>query len=100
MKGGDVAGALAMVAELDRQATDEAQRAVVQSLLARCIAELHEPVDVTATVTPYVELLLDLRSRARDEKRWGDSDAIRDGLTAAGVEVHDGPHGVSWVLAR
>ena len=99
LKGGDMAGALAMVAELDRQATDEAQRAVVRSLLARCIVELHEPVDVTATVTPYIDLLLELRSRAREDKRWGDSDAIRDGLTAAGVEVHDGPDGVSWVLA-
>ena len=62
LKSGDVAGALAMVAELDRQATDEAQRAAVQSLLARCIAELHEPVDVTATVTPYVDLLLDFEA--------------------------------------
>jgi cyanophycinase-like exopeptidase len=100
LKGGDIAGALSMVAELDRQATDEAQRAVVQSLLARCIAELHAPVDMTMTVTPYIDLLLDLRRRARDEKRWDDSDAIRDGLKAAGVEVHDGPNGVSWVLAR
>ncbi len=99
LKSGDTAGALAMVAELDRQATDEAQRAVVRSLLARCIAELHEPVDVTATVTPYIDLLLELRSRAREDKRWSDSDAIRDGLKAAGVEVHDGPHGVSWALA-
>ena len=89
-----------MVVELDRLATDEAQRAVVRSLLARCIGELHEPVDVTATVTPYIELLLELRNRAREEKRWRDSDAIRDGLTAAGVEVHDGPNGASWTVAR
>jgi len=99
LKSGDVAGALAMVAELDRQSTDEAQQTVVRSLLVRCIAELHEPVDVTATVTPYIDLLLELRRRAREDKRWGDSDAIRDGLTAAGVEVHDGPNGVGWVLA-
>ena len=45
-----------------------------------------------------VELLLQLRAGARAEKRWSDSDAIRDGLAAAGIEVRDTPNGVDWVL--
>ncbi len=45
-----------------------------------------------------VELLLQLRASARAEKRWSDSDAIRDGLAAAGIEVRDTPNGVDWVL--
>jgi hypothetical protein len=96
---GDVAGALAMVAELDRQAVSDGDRLAVRSLLARCIAAIHDPVDVTATIAPYVDLLLELRGRARTDTRWADSDAIRDGLAAAGVEVRDGQDGVAWTMS-
>ena len=94
---GDVATALALL--LDSLQDDDASgadRARQRSQLARTIAAVGEPVDVTATVRPYVELLLTLRSRARTDKRFADSDAIRDGLTAAGIEVRDTPDGASW----
>jgi cyanophycinase-like exopeptidase len=45
-----------------------------------------------------VDLILQLRASARAEKRWSDSDAIRDGLTAAGIEVRDTANGVEWDL--
>jgi hypothetical protein len=99
LRSADVAGALALVAELDRTAASAAERDRVRSYLARCIAAIQEPVDVTKTITPYVELLLGLRSHARADKRWADSDAIRDGLLAVGVEVRDSADAVSWVLA-
>ncbi len=44
----------------------------------------------------YVELLLTLRGSARADKRFADSDAIRDGLAAAGIEVRDTADGVTW----
>lgn len=93
---GDVAGALALVGELDRGADDAATRETVRSLLARAAVAVGEPVDVTATVRPYVELLLTLRGSARADKRFADSDAIRDGLAAAGIEVRDTADGVTW----
>jgi cyanophycinase-like exopeptidase len=45
-----------------------------------------------------VDLILQLRASARAEKRWSDSDAIRDGLIAAGIEVRDTANGVEWDL--
>ncbi len=96
----DVPTALALVAELDRIASTTEQRQVAASYLARCIAALGGSGDLTAAVTPYVELLLAQRARARDDKRWGDSDAIRDGLRALGIEVRDGSDGVAWGLVR
>ena len=92
----DVRTALALVAELQRTASTDEQRAVASSYLARCIAVLGDPVDLA----PYVELLLAQRARARDDKRWGDSDAIRNGLAAMGVDVKDTPDGVTWALSR
>ena len=97
---GRVADALALVVELDRDANDDGTRATVRSLLARTAAAVSDPVDVTATVRPYVELLLALRGSARDDKRFADSDAIRDGLAAAGIEVRDTSGGVSWEVRR
>jgi cyanophycinase-like exopeptidase len=93
---GDVAVAIALVAELDRSAEDSASREAVRSLLARTAQAVGDPVDVTATVRPYVELLLTLRGSARADKRFADSDAIRDGLAAAGIEVRDTADGVTW----
>lgn len=56
---------------------------------------LADPRDARAAL---VELILQLRANARAEKRWSDSDAIRDGLVAAGIEVRDTANGVDWVL--
>jgi cyanophycinase-like exopeptidase len=101
LRSGDVRGALGLVAELDRAASTGEQRENVRSLLAQCISVLADPVDTTATVTPYVELLLGLRARARDDKRWADSDAIRDGLAAIGLEIRDNTDGVtSWTISQ
>jgi len=96
----DVRAALALVAELERTATSDDERGVAASYLARCIAALGDAVDLTVAVTPYVELLLAQRARARDDKRWSDSDAIRDGLSALGIEVRDGSDGATWALSR
>ena len=53
----------------------------------------HEHRDLVA---PHVETLLSLRERARAERRFGEADAIRDALVAAGVEVHDARDGTGW----
>jgi cysteinyl-tRNA synthetase len=49
-------------------------------------------------VGPLVDALLELRERARAERRFGDSDWVRDRLVEFGVEVHDTPEGSSWRL--
>jgi cysteinyl-tRNA synthetase len=100
LAAGDIAGALALVGELDRRADDDAARETVRSLIARTAAAVGDPVDVTETVRPLVDLALELRAQARAEKRWADSDTIRDGLAAAGIEVRDTPDGVEWEVRR
>ncbi|MFJ3959059.1 cysteine--tRNA ligase [Arthrobacter sp. NPDC090010] len=47
-----------------------------------------------------VQSQLEARAKARAEKDWAASDAIRDALTAAGVVVEDGPQGATWSLRR
>ena len=55
--------------------------------------------DPRPAIAPFVEALLLLRTRARDGQDWATADVIRERLTAAGVDVRDGPEGSSWVLA-
>lgn len=52
----------------------------------------------TALVDGLMELILDLRVRARANKDWATSDAIRDQLNELKIVVKDGKDGVSWDL--
>jgi len=45
-----------------------------------------------------MELILDLRQRAREEKNWGMADTIRDTLKELGVEVKDSKDGSTWTV--
>ncbi len=54
--------------------------------------------DPAGVVAPFVELALSLRDSARAERRFGDADAVRDGLVALGVEINDTPDGSAWHL--
>jgi cysteinyl-tRNA synthetase len=45
-----------------------------------------------------VQILLELRQKARQERNFSLSDEIRDRLKAAGIEVKDGPEGSSYTL--
>ena len=47
-----------------------------------------------------IEAKLAERARARADKDWARSDAVRDELKALGVELRDGPAGTEWRVAR
>ncbi|MBR0049245.1 MAG: cysteine--tRNA ligase [Prevotella sp.] len=47
-----------------------------------------------------VDMVLDLRAKAKAAKDWATSDKIRDELAAAGFEVKDTKDGVTWKLAK
>ncbi|MBI1836364.1 MAG: cysteine--tRNA ligase [Flavobacteriia bacterium] len=47
-------------------------------------------------LAPVMDLVLDIRKAARENKDWATSDKIRDGLAAAGIVVKDGKEGTSW----
>jgi cysteinyl-tRNA synthetase len=44
-----------------------------------------------------IDRLVEIRTRARDERRFADADAIREGLEQAGVILEDGPDGTRWL---
>jgi cysteinyl-tRNA synthetase len=48
------------------------------------------------TVDGLMQLILEIRSQAREQKDWGTSDKIRDALAAVGISIKDGKDGVSW----
>jgi cysteinyl-tRNA synthetase len=45
-----------------------------------------------------VDMVLDLRAKAKAAKDWATSDQIRDALAQAGFEVKDTKDGVTWKL--
>ncbi len=45
-----------------------------------------------------VDLLLEIRDKAKSNKDWATSDQIRDELAKAGFEVKDGKNGAEWKL--
>ena len=47
-------------------------------------------------INGLMDLILDIRKSARENKDWVTSDKIRDQLKAAGVEVKDTKDGVEW----
>lgn len=61
---------------------------------------LAEPVSGSAEAGPFIELLLDIRKRLRQEKQYGLADEIRDHLSSMGVVIEDKPEGASWYFKR
>lgn len=101
----DVAGQISDLA----QAVDQAREAGVeeglispararlrQSLLAWSGRLAASPADAVASVAPYVELLIELRSQLRADKNWPLADEVRDRLSALGITLEDGPSGTTW----
>ena len=55
-----------------------------------------EKLNSDAKLSPVMDLVLDIRKSARENKDWTTSDKIRDGLAIAGIEVKDGKEGTTW----
>jgi cysteinyl-tRNA synthetase len=49
-----------------------------------------------ASEAELVELLIELRTRARQEKNWAEADLIRDRLAEIGIVLEDRPDGTIW----
>jgi hypothetical protein len=85
---------------LDTDQLDRA-RAVLRSLVTRLgmVSErgLRDPAEGLA---PVVEPLLAVRGRLRERGDYALADAVRDALSAGGVEIKDTRQGSRWELAR
>jgi cysteinyl-tRNA synthetase len=45
-----------------------------------------------------MDLVIELRAKARENKDWGTADLIRDQLSAAGIKLKDGAEGTSYEI--
>lgn len=108
MSAGDAAGAARAVLLLESAihawSADTLQgeemdnaHAALRSMIVRlgdaAVGGLANPRDA---LEPMMNVLLELRSAVRTDKRYDLSDLIRDRLAAINVEVRDTPQGVEW----
>ena len=54
--------------------------------------------DQSTEATPFIELLIELRSRLRNEKQFETADHIRNQLGHLGVAIEDYAEGTSWKI--
>lgn len=52
----------------------------------------------TAAFGKAIDILLDIRQKAKENKDWATSDLIRNQLTEAGFDIKDGKDGAEWKL--
>ena len=87
----------------DTSTTDERDRArqrfheIIVGMGAVAVVGTRDPRDLLA---PVVDVALAARRAARERKDFGQSDAIRDALIAAGLDVRDTPNGVVWEIRK
>ena len=55
-----------------------------------------ESGDNSEALNAAMELVLEMRKSARENKDWATSDLIRDRLAAAGITIKDAKEGTSW----
>jgi cyanophycinase-like exopeptidase len=104
---GDVDSCVAAVLDLDQLLTEWASdlsddvgyaRTVFRQMIVR-LGDLAGAVDPkSAALPPVLDLVFEIRSRARASRDFVTADAIRDRLGAAGVEIRDTPDGATWHL--
>jgi len=57
---------------------------------------LEAPPDRSGLSDADIEALVRQRKEARNDKRWGDADAVRDQLAEAGISIADSAGGTTW----
>jgi cysteinyl-tRNA synthetase len=83
------------ITEQDKNDLISLMDGIVKNVLG--LSSIEETGDSELT-NGLMELILDLRARARSNKDWATSDAIRDQLDALNIVVKDGKDGASWGL--
>jgi len=61
------------------------------------LGDLPTRFDLDGDGEDVVDKLVELRALAREDQRFDDADAIREGLERAGVILEDGPDGTRWL---
>ena len=110
MTAGDAAGAARAVLSLESaihawsadtlqgEEMDNAHAALRSMIVRLGDAAVGGLADPREALDPVMNVLLELRSAVRTDKRYDLSDLIRDRLAAVKIEVRDTPQGVEWVI--
>ena len=108
--GSDAPAAVSAILDLDASITewsadtlqsdemDQARRALRSMIVKLGNAATNGLRDEREVLGPVVEAALAARRVAREEQAYAVSDAVRDGLDAAGIEVRDTADGAEWVI--
>jgi len=84
-------------ADTDEDQGTEQARALLRSLVGRLGRAAQDGLaDPRGRLRPAVEPLLELRAALREQGNFAAADAIRQALTAAGLDVSDTPEGTRW----
>ncbi|MBP5232775.1 MAG: cysteine--tRNA ligase [Planctomycetes bacterium] len=75
-----------------------AAREILYEFLGVLGLPLTRPDTGSASADKYLQILVDLRNEARQKKDFATSDAIRDRLAAAGVELKDQAGKTTWTV--
>ena len=103
LAAGDAEAALlaALATEDAVFAADAAANADLRAMLVELADAAQSGLqDPRAILSPLVEVALNVRRIARENKDFAMSDLVRDSLIAAGIEVRDTPDGVQWNLIQ
>ena len=60
------------------------------------ILSYKEVSDSTLKQDELIRILIDVRNKLREEKKWSLADYIRDELSSAGIEIKDHPKHTTW----
>jgi cysteinyl-tRNA synthetase len=106
----NAAGGLGVMFELAREINrrrgmEDGRAAAGQALLLELADVLGLDLRATSAkqagaAEPFIDLLLDVRSRLREARQWALADQIRDELRARGVVLEDQPERTVWRRAR
>lgn len=76
----------------------EKLQAAVQLMVFDILGMKEETESNDARLSGLVELLLQMRQQAKEQKDWASSDRIRDELAALGIQIKDSKAGSSWTI--
>ena len=78
------------------QASLDAAQAVLKELTGVLGLDLELPEVQEGAAGEFIDLLIEIRARLREEKNWALSDLIRDQLDELGVLLEDTSQGTTW----
>ena len=93
-----VANGQARISAADHEQLGEKMQAFFSDVLGLELATSSGNEKVNSALEGTVNLLIDMRKKARDNKDFATSDAIRDQLQALGIQLKDGKDGTSFSI--